>query len=506
MGDYMALAKASENNDFSIDNFYTEEIVIGLCGPIGVDLETVAVRISEGLDSYSYVNSTIKMSKIIEECVGSIDKQGLERKKILISKGNELRSSHKKGSFLAEKAIEKIMQDRTRDFPEEKFSSRRKCFIINSIKNVAEAKKLREVYGDSFYLVGVFSSHDVKINNLTRGDASNKDLAESIIADDYSQKGGFGQQVSKVFQTADYFFRIEGSDEYGSKVQRLLSLIFGAGITTPNSSETAMFAAASAARNSACLSRQVGASIVDTGGNVISTGWNDVPRYGGGVYRAADSDRRCFNFGKYCRNDQEKQTLINDIVSDLLLEGVIEQNKKDLVYQAISKSRVGDLIEFSRAVHAEMLAILNAAKSGTGLLKDAVLYCTTYPCHSCARHIVASGIKEVYFIEPYAKSKAILLHNDSITENENESGKLKIIAYEGVSPSRYLDFFSIKNERKNLRGEYTISPKKELKPQVDKMFEAVHVLEAVVVSGLNSSGGGDGERNSESPGQPASAA
>jgi deoxycytidylate deaminase len=42
-----------------------------------------------------------------------------------------------------------------------------------------------------------------------------------------------------------------------------------------------MFYARSAANNSSCLSRQVGASITDKNGNLISTGWNDVPKFGG---------------------------------------------------------------------------------------------------------------------------------------------------------------------------------------------------------------------------------
>jgi deoxycytidylate deaminase len=444
----MALTQAASKDDYTIDDFYTEEIVIGICGPIGVDLPAIATRIADNLRAYSYEAKYIKLSKIIEDCVGEITGSPLERKERLIDSGNHLRQEHERGSFLAEKAIELILKDRLAHFPDQKFTSRRKCFIIDSIKNVAEAKKFREVYGESFYLIGVFSSHDRKIANLTKGNTSLNAAANKLIENDYNQKGSYGQQVSKVFQTADYFFRIEGQEEYDAKVQRLLSLILGAEIITPSTSETAMFAAASAARNSACLSRQVGAAIIDNDGNVISTGWNDVPKFTGGTYRHGPNDHRCFNNGRYCRNDQEKYILINDIVNDLIKNGAIEDSRKEITYNVISKSRVSDLIEFSRAVHAEMLAILNAAKSGTGLLNNSVLYCTTYPCHSCARHIVASGIKEVYFIEPYAKSKAISLHNDSITEHENEVNKLKILAYEGVAPTRYLDFSLLKMREK----------------------------------------------------------
>ena len=73
------------------------------------------------------------------------------------------------------------------------------------------------------------------------------------------------------------------------------------------------------------------------------------------------------------------------------------------------------------------------------------------------------------------------------------------MAYEGVAPSRFLDFFSIKNERKIKGGEYIIPLKVDLKPQVDKMFEAVHVLEAIVVDGLTSFDGGDDGNKKEIP-------
>lgn len=487
-----AAATGAKSEKHSIERFYTDEIVIGLCGPVGVNLPEIARKLTETLASYAYNCKTLKMSKIIQEVTGQVKGTDLERKQKLIAAGNELRKSTGRGSFLAEKAIEQIFVDRNQEFPDGKFESRRCCFIIDSIKNQAEAKKFREVYGSSFYLIGVFSSLERKKTNLTHGVKALEQDAIRIIEDDYNQKGNFGQQVGKVFQTADYFFRLEGENEAEEKVQRLLKLILGAEIITPNSSETAMFMAASAARNSACLSRQVGAAIARKSGEVISTGWNDVPKFGGGTYTFGDDDKRCFNDGKFCRNDQEKDVIVSEIVADLISNGAVEEGKREIAYKALSHSRVGDLIEFSRAVHAEMHAILNAAKVGAGELKDAILYCTTYPCHSCARHIVSAGIGEVYFIEPYAKSKAVALHSDSITELENVSGKLKILAYEGVAPGRFLDFFSIKNDRK-INGVCVPKVRAELKPQVDKMFEAVHFLEAVVAdSVMNDGGDGDG--------------
>ncbi|QJQ06229.1 hypothetical protein EJG51_010590 [Undibacterium piscinae] len=190
----LVMAKAgSSSKKNSMEKFYTDEIVIGLCGPIGVDLPLIAVKIIENLRSYNYDSEHIKMSKLIGECNGDKDDTGLERKRRLIQEGNALREKNERGSFLAEKAIEKIFESRATAFPDGKFASRRVCFIIDSIKNTSEAKKFREIYGDSFYLISVFSANTKKIENLTRGADNLKAQAKQIIEDDFNQKGEFGQ-------------------------------------------------------------------------------------------------------------------------------------------------------------------------------------------------------------------------------------------------------------------------------------------------------------------------
>lgn len=72
-----------------------------------------------------------------------------------------------------------------------------------------------------------------------------------------------------------------------------------------------------------------------------------------------------------------------------------------------------DIIEFGRVVHAEMSALMDAARLGRPV-QDAKLFCTTFPCHICAKHITAAGISSVFFLEPYPKSAAFALHPDSI--------------------------------------------------------------------------------------------
>lgn len=52
--------------------------------------------------------------------------------------------------------------------------------------------------------------------------------------------------------------------------------------------------------------------------------------------------------------------------------------------------------EDCRAIHSEVDAICSAAYTGTPL-RGACIVVTRYPCESCAKAIIAAGIKSVYY-------------------------------------------------------------------------------------------------------------
>lgn len=124
-----------------------------------------------------------------------------------------------------------------------------------------------------------------------------------------------------------------------------------------------------------------------------------------------------------------------------------------------------DITEYGRSVHAEMEALLSCARVGVSS-REGVLYSTTFPCHNCAKHIVAAGISRVVFVEPYPKSMAKNLHDDAINiANESDDPKEPIgkkVNFEpfvGVGPRRFMDLFSTtlssgnKIKRKKEAGE-----------------------------------------------------
>lgn len=106
---------------------------------------------------------------------------------------------------------------------------------------------------------------------------------------------------------------------------------------------------------STCIRRQVGAVLVNDNKQIISTGYNGVPR---GV--------------KHC---------------------TVETCTK--LYE-----KSGEKNEICPAVHAELNAILQAASAGISP-EGTTLYSTTRPCSSCTMSIINVGIKRVVFVEDY---------------------------------------------------------------------------------------------------------
>jgi cytidine deaminase len=106
-------------------------------------------------------------------------------------------------------------------------------------------------------------------------------------------------------------------------------------------------------------------------------------------------------------------------------------------------TRLASLIEFGRAVHAEMAALTDAALRGVGV-QGCTLYTTTFPCHLCARHVVAAGIERLVYIHPYPKSLAAQLFEDSIAVDQAHppGHVLRFEPFVGIAPERFVDLFT----------------------------------------------------------------
>ncbi len=512
----------SENSSINatqeIKDSITPEIIIALCGPIGSPLHETAEQISASLNKYGYKTYDIRLSDLIRINAksASIDideSSNLSKFKSLISVGDKLREIY--GSdVLAKLAIAKISAERTKNFgdfddivnesnknDDDKIKNQKICHIIDSVKNASELDLLKSIYGKMLFSIGVFSPLEARRENLAKiSRLSDADIAE-LINTDSGEEFDHGQSVRDTFPKCDYFLRVdkglaepnnaEAKGQILSKLERFFKLIFRSSVISPTEEENAMYAASSAARNSACLSRQVGAAVTSSSGELLSTGWNDVPRNGGGLYgkpslrlKVINPDNRCYALDKRnCSNDAEKRTLAEVVIDSLVSERIIAKNKRDAAVQTIIKnSRLKDLIEFSRAVHAEMHAILGASRVAGERILGGKIFVTTYPCHSCARHIIASGISEVYFIEPYRKSLALKLHADAMTESVIDSDdKVKLIQFDGVAPTRFLELFD-SGSRKSKAGVLELAAEHMAMPVDSVSLKAIPKLEQVVIA------------------------
>ena len=482
-----------------LSSTHTQELVIALCGPMGSPLHDVASKLKEMLRSpFGYERvEIIRLSTFIQKHAQKAGRPiGVSadgRLHDLINLGDEMRREFGH-SVLAELAVHEIRVHREvkgKDPSSGQYLPRRECHIIDSIKNQEEMDLLRTVYREALYVVGVFAPVAHRETTLRNQGLDSPQIATLMDRDSGEELAG-GQTVTETFPQCDFFLRMDSNTEtqLRARVERFLNLILGTLIITPTRAETAMYAAASAAGNSACLSRQVGAAVTDADGELLAIGWNDVPRAFGDLYVTdlvddpnGDKDKRCWNHGGKCYNDEEKKLLAEYII-DGLGELIGSEKREQAVAAVMGNKKLRGLIEFSRSIHAEMHALLTALRQKGDRVRGGRIYITTYPCHSCARHIIAAGIKEVYYIEPYKKSLATKLHGDAMSELEQDRTKVRLVPYDGVAPSRYLSLFRMKADSRKRDGKVIrVSPAGGT-PKLEKSLEALPALEGLVVQSL----------------------
>jgi deoxycytidylate deaminase len=304
---------------------------------------------------------------------------------------------------------------------------------VRSLKRPEEVQYLRELYGPRFILVSVFSSREDRIASLQRQGMSEAEAIQLVVRDE-GDDTEHGQATRDAFQLADLF--LEGNwNQARAEVQRFIDLILGSPLYTPHRDEHGMFLAYATSLRSGDLSRQVGAILTTADGVLLSEGCNDAPRFDGGSHWPGPADRRDLSLG-YDSNERAKQQMLNTIVS-----AGIDCDQRRRIQTAVESSGLLDITEYGRAVHAEMAALMACTRQGTST-RGAKLYCTTFPCHNCAKHIVAAGVHEVLFVEPYPKSRALSLHDDALSMSPCE-GKVHMRHFVGVGPRRYQHLFAL---------------------------------------------------------------
>jgi len=460
------------------------ELIFAVVGHVGSGPGVIAKSLKEILESPSggsYETTIIKASDKIKEwatanseSIPSADKK-LANVQQLQDLGDKMRKVDQ--SAVARALINEIRLTRARKqkLPDVGDGAvtpdgRKRAYILESIRHPAEVHLLRNVYGASFTLIGVVCDESKCLKRVTDkySDAGTQS-AIRFMRRDSKDSIKHGQRVADALHLSDFFIdnsvdRVEPGKSpvewtVNDELKRLVKIITHTEIIRPRISETAMFEAHAAALRSACLSRQVGACLVDAKGNIVSLGTNEVPRAGGGLYGEGffdeSSDGRCaYSDTPRCSNTTEQNNMIAKIIAGLKSEvPELTNTPDDNLLHVLKESPIGSLLEFSRAVHAEMDALLTAGRKGIPTTGTR-MWVTTFPCHYCARHIVSAGVDEVQYIEPYQKSKALALHGDSVTleptkdwtppseGKKNKTEKVFFHHFTGVAPNMYKRAFS----------------------------------------------------------------
>ncbi|OCP36727.1 anti-phage dCTP deaminase [Ensifer sp. LC163] len=459
------------------------EIVFGIVSPVGTNIAATIAELKGQLTAKGYDVCHIKISDRFQELARRLQYSGLrsasrfDRVSTYISFGDYLRKTFG-NAFLAALAISEIAF--FRQSGDQQFSQ--KAYIVDQLKTEDELELLREVYGACFLQLSIYSARDIRVDHLSqvmardekkRDKNSYRDRAEKLVVIDEDELAvQHGQKVGKIFQLADVVINADIFDDLNNvplQVERFVELLFQNNGYSPNRLEYGMYLAHSAALRSLDLSRQVGAAIFRASGEVASLGANEVPKAGGGTYWCDDPfDAREFKLGSDS-NDARKTELLNEVLEIVL--GKEFELKPDTKKQ-LDASQFMDALEYGRIVHAEMSALSDAARLGISVA-GGTLYCTTFPCHMCSKHIVASGLRKLVFLEPYPKSLTSDLHSDAVSIEGTSRGKystypaVEFVPFFGITPRRYREFFYRKKRKSG--GEFEPYHKGEARPFISIM-------------------------------------
>jgi cytidine deaminase len=446
------------------------ELVIGLVGAVGIRLGSVFDELAKLLTAYEYECHDIHLSEQLQELDWGeplVEAPEDERIWSHMSGGNHLRELWERDDAFGLLAINAVRLERERLGGDPDRPLDRHAYVVRSLKREEEAKLLRDVYGSRFVQLSVYAPEEARSARLEEQiegsrvhpyDPTPVYSAERLVERDEAESVEHGQNVRGIFHEGDVF--VDATGDLHEQLRRVVEILFGHPNRTPTRDEVGMFHAVAAGRRSAELGRQVGAAICTPDGSVVAVGTNEVPRSGGGVYWEGDlDDAREFTKGRDT-NDERKARLAERITERILQalrdQGVpAESVDRVALTERVATSEIDNLIEFGRAVHAEMAAITDAARRGIAIAND-VLYVTTFPCHHCARHIVAAGIRRVVYVAPYAKSLASDLHSDAIcvdpSERDLDRREITFEPFVGVGPRRYLDFFEMPARKDRATG------------------------------------------------------
>ena len=431
----------NRKNKYSIEK---DHLIIALTGSVGSGCSWLANDFLGKEEDFRVFSVRKEILEVEAKDKGiNLTTRKKNKRKILQDIGNELRKKDiengKSGGFLVRRAIELLEREKCT-----------KPIIIYSIKNPLEVEELKK-YSNA-YLIAVDTTLPIRWNRIKEKQYKNdyrqflrddeRDKDEGLKIDKGGKKYYYGQQVQKCVDLADIIIdndmdfndSEDKREKLKNKIKQHLSVIREPGYRNPNNMELLMNNAYCTSLQSRCLKRQVGAIIIkeETEGSyyLISAGCNNVPR----------GQPDCSKEYKTCYRNKKRTELFERIghcpnCGHKLRKG--KCSNRDCEHSK-TKSDVREIfllskaLDLCRSLHAEENAILQISYLGGFPLKDAILYTTTFPCLLCAKKILANGIKEVVYVEPYPVEEA---------RQMLESAGVKLTKFEGVKAQAFYKLF-----------------------------------------------------------------
>ena len=317
-------------------------------------------------------------------------------------------------------------------------------FVIDAFRDPFEVEFFKRRYNE-FYLIGVHRDLTERQNILLSSGLSkqfikNLNKREKGKLFDRKTKNNVdlwitSQNIDECLQRADYY--LVNKNVASPKrpilkfhIIKLLCLINKPGCIPPTIDERNMQLAMSARQNSGCISRHVGAVVVNREGYVLGVGWNDPPK----------GQIPClFRSGKDILQSNHQNFYSNFEKSEKFIEHIEKENIGDNPFcfrEELSKIEDGKkLAEYTRALHAEENAMLQAARHGFEALKDGILYTTDCTCTLCAKKAYHLGVKRIVYIEEYPGISI----QQTIETGERE---IKVEQFQGVVGAAFFKLFT----------------------------------------------------------------
>jgi deoxycytidylate deaminase len=449
-----------------------DTIILGFTGSIGSGCTYIAKGLAE-----HYHFPYFSLSDVLKDIA---TRNGLTNPspKELQDLGNKLRSESRKNSHLVEELFKRIESSPPQgDSPG--------VIIIDSIRNDGEVKTLKQF--PYFYLFSIHANEDLRLKRTLKMKKF-KDEAEFHAADmrDREEEVHYGQQVKKCNYLSDIIINNEENIPENAEVKKreLLQDIYNDyfvliknnkdGKTDPENppsvDETLMTIAYAESQRSSCLKRKVGAIVatvqtiaskdkhdqsIRDSVNIISSGHNEVPlgttacvfTEHGKCYRdylqesQASKIKCCPSCGAAikisftCPNCQSKIDTFLKNCPNCKKEISVKYDCPQCHINVYSEYLLsgGKLLDMCRALHAEENALIHLTKMGSNNQPGLTLYTTTYPCNMCANKIVASGIKNIVYADPYPMKEA----KDILAAANVESVK-----FQGIKSSAYFRLYN----------------------------------------------------------------